>query len=84
MIRIFDSISSKTKEGMIHGVILIFENDGEFIPQASNCTCEWGSIWRWSKTNKTIMCVHIAEALKVHDKKEAKRMKDKIEERKFT
>lgn len=64
MKRIFKEEPSKTKKGVIHMIILVFLDDGTFLPRESSCTCEWGSWFRWAKKNKTVMCSHIQEALK--------------------
>ena len=66
MKRIFREELSKTKKGVIHSVILIFLDDDTFLPKESSCTCDWGYWWRWGKKNKTLMCIHITDALKKH------------------
>lgn len=78
MNRVWKLIKSKSKKYEdIHSVALVFADDGEFSPEASNCTCDWGSTWRWSKTNKTKMCSHIKQALEEYDKEIANKFKEK-------
>ncbi len=69
MKRIWKTIPSKSKKWEdTHSISLVFTNEGEFIVEASNCTCDWGSCWRWAKNNPTEMCDHIRQALEIHDK----------------
>ncbi len=67
MNRVFKDIKSKTIQDEVYNVTLIFADDGEFILESSNCTCPWGSCWRWSKTNKTEMCKHLSQALEIYE-----------------
>jgi len=78
MRRIPYSIPSSTDKSVIHGVTLVFSDDGEFIPEASNCTCIWGSWYRWRKKNKTVMCQHIKKAFDEYELQELTKFKELI------
>jgi len=52
------------RNGRVYGVWIEF-NEGKIID--FNCTCIWGSWFRWAKKNKTNMCIHLKKAIKIYE-----------------
>ena len=52
--------TAKNKKGEEHFVTIIFDGAGK-LSYLSNCTCPYGSFYRWSEANKEKkwMCRHI-------------------------
>lgn len=80
MKRIPKLIPSSTEQGVMHSVMLVFSDDGEFIPEASSCTCIWGSWYRWRKKNITKSCRHIKQALEKYDNEQTNKFKEVVKE----
>jgi len=51
---------TKNKKGEEHLVTIVFDEKGK-LSYLSNCTCPYGSFYRWSEANRTDkwMCRHI-------------------------
>jgi len=62
--------TAKNKKGEEYGLTIIFDETGK-LSYLSNCTCSYGSFYRWSEVNKKDkwMCRHMvreyAKILKV-------------------
>ena len=53
-------------KGEVHNVRLAFDDDGNFMSNASSCPCNFGSTYRWMEKNKDKLCTHIKQAYKKH------------------
>ena len=63
MKKFYDIIGST---GKVYGVWLEIENDKVV---KYNCTCKWGSWFRWATANKGQICIHIKQAIKRYNEK---------------
>jgi len=79
MKRIPWSVKSST-EDIIHGIMLVFDENEELIPEASSCTCIWGSWYRWRQKNITKMCKHMKQALEEYDESQTNKFKEKVKD----
>jgi len=68
-------VISRSKKGLKHQVVLVYDENFELIKEKCSCTCAYGSFYKWSKKNQengNIVCFHIKKVYKQLTGKELK------------